>query len=251
MINFLRKIRQKLLTENKFSKYLLYAIGEIVLVVIGILIALQINNTNTSRKEALELNNYLKNIEKNIKFDIKNIKELISKRDTISINSDKYFQILRNRNFSVEELFDALGNRKNNIFAEFYFQPDQSGFEALKNSGYLNKLSGTEIETKLYEYNYHIKKIQEQEKSLNEFIENLEVIGYSQNLFQNIILELNQVSANPNYLANNREKVKAAMNNPIFTAAAQRGILGNFLEHYYDELIITGEEIIILMNERK
>ena len=42
----IRKIRQKLLSENKFSKYLLYAIGEIVLVVIGILIALWINNKN-------------------------------------------------------------------------------------------------------------------------------------------------------------------------------------------------------------
>ena len=51
MIKFFRKIRQKLLTENKFSKYLIYAIGEIVLVVVGILIALQINNQNESRKE--------------------------------------------------------------------------------------------------------------------------------------------------------------------------------------------------------
>ena len=51
MIKFFRKIRQKLLSENKFSKYLIYAIGEIVLVVIGILIALQINNWNEGRKE--------------------------------------------------------------------------------------------------------------------------------------------------------------------------------------------------------
>jgi len=51
MIKFFRKIRQKLLTENKFSKYLLYAIGEILLVVIGILIALSINNWNESRKK--------------------------------------------------------------------------------------------------------------------------------------------------------------------------------------------------------
>ena len=50
MIKFFRKIRQKLLNENKFSKYLLYAIGEIVLVVIGILIALSINNKNEQRK---------------------------------------------------------------------------------------------------------------------------------------------------------------------------------------------------------
>ncbi len=51
MIKFFRKIRQKTLTENKFSKYLLYAIGEIILVVIGILIALQVNNWNEKRKQ--------------------------------------------------------------------------------------------------------------------------------------------------------------------------------------------------------
>mgnify|MGYP001591841413 CR=1 FL=1 len=50
MIKFFRRIRQGLLSENKFSKYLLYAIGEIILVVIGILIALQINNWNEKRK---------------------------------------------------------------------------------------------------------------------------------------------------------------------------------------------------------
>ena len=51
MIKFFRKIRQKLLSENKFSKYFIYAIGEIVLVVIGILIALQINNWNEGNKQ--------------------------------------------------------------------------------------------------------------------------------------------------------------------------------------------------------
>lgn len=50
MIKFFRRIRQRLLTENKFSKYLIYAVGEIILVVIGILIALQINNWNETRK---------------------------------------------------------------------------------------------------------------------------------------------------------------------------------------------------------
>ncbi|NND51857.1 MAG: hypothetical protein HKN54_05595 [Flavobacteriaceae bacterium] len=50
MIKFFRRIRRQLLSENKFSKYLFYAVGEIILVVIGILIALQINNWNESRK---------------------------------------------------------------------------------------------------------------------------------------------------------------------------------------------------------
>ena len=59
MIKFFRQIRQRLLTDNKFSKYLLYAVGEILLVVIGILIALQVNNWNEKRKDYLEFRNIL------------------------------------------------------------------------------------------------------------------------------------------------------------------------------------------------
>ncbi|GMN10037.1 hypothetical protein MTsPCn9_15480 [Croceitalea sp. MTPC9] len=53
MIKFFRKIRQKLLQESRFSKYLVYALGEIILVMIGILLALQINNWNEARKNNL------------------------------------------------------------------------------------------------------------------------------------------------------------------------------------------------------
>ncbi|WP_348719101.1 DUF6090 family protein [uncultured Algoriphagus sp.] len=50
MISFFRKIRQKLLTQNRVTRYLIYAFGEIFLVVIGILIALQVNNWKEKRK---------------------------------------------------------------------------------------------------------------------------------------------------------------------------------------------------------
>jgi len=70
MIKFFRKIRQKLLTENKYSKYLLYAIGEIVLVVIGILIALQLN-TNKENKEKSDLGYiYLNEMKKEVHDDL-------------------------------------------------------------------------------------------------------------------------------------------------------------------------------------
>jgi hypothetical protein len=84
MIKFFRKIRQQMLKENKTSKYLLYAIGEIILVVIGILIALQINKWNESKinqqteiefiiglkkdlnQDKLKLESCIKNVENNI-----------------------------------------------------------------------------------------------------------------------------------------------------------------------------------------
>jgi len=70
MIKFFRRIRQQLLTENKFSKYLLYAIGEIVLVVVGILIALQINIWNEKRKISNEIENVFTLLEQELKANI-------------------------------------------------------------------------------------------------------------------------------------------------------------------------------------
>jgi hypothetical protein len=70
MINFFRKIRQKLLTENNFSKYLIYAIGEILLVVIGIIIALQVNTWNENRKRNIEELEYLKRLNKDMSVSI-------------------------------------------------------------------------------------------------------------------------------------------------------------------------------------
>jgi len=67
MIKFFRQIRKSLLMENKTSKYLKYAIGEIVLVVFGILIALQINNWNEQRK--------LKKVELNLLYELQDVLE--------------------------------------------------------------------------------------------------------------------------------------------------------------------------------
>jgi len=59
MISFFRNIRQKLLQENRITRYLAYAIGEILLVVIGILIALQVNTWNEQRKDKIKSYSYL------------------------------------------------------------------------------------------------------------------------------------------------------------------------------------------------
>ncbi|SDB19815.1 hypothetical protein SAMN03097699_0050 [Flavobacteriaceae bacterium MAR_2010_188] len=73
MIKFFRKIRYKLMESGKKGKYLKYAIGEIFLVVIGILIALQINNWNEERKDRNKLLNIYKHIYSDIENDIKEL----------------------------------------------------------------------------------------------------------------------------------------------------------------------------------
>ena len=86
MIKFFRKIRQNLLKENKTGKYLKYAIGEIILVVIGILIALQINNWNENRIENIYEKQVYKQIYNDIIADSLNLSDVITgyiQRDTL------------------------------------------------------------------------------------------------------------------------------------------------------------------------
>ncbi len=77
MIKFFRKIRQKMLAENKTSKYLLYAIGEIVLVVIGILIALMLNTQKELKTNKSQIEGIIKGISKNLENDMKSVDEEI------------------------------------------------------------------------------------------------------------------------------------------------------------------------------
>ncbi len=77
MIKFFRKIRQNLLIENKFSKYLLYAIGEIILVVIGILIALQLNVKQENISNQNKIDKYLSLLSKDLEKDKTNVLKCI------------------------------------------------------------------------------------------------------------------------------------------------------------------------------
>ncbi len=90
MIKFFKKTRKQLLNQNKVSKYLLYGLGEIILVVIGILIALSINNWNKSKQLAnleyrlvLELKNDLTETQNELTGDINTLSNIINKSDSI------------------------------------------------------------------------------------------------------------------------------------------------------------------------
>ena len=75
MIRFFRHIRLDALSRKRFSKYLIYALGEIILVVIGILIALAINNRNESKKIAQEEQLLLKDLKIDFQLNLEQIKE--------------------------------------------------------------------------------------------------------------------------------------------------------------------------------
>ena len=112
MIKFFRKIRQKTLTEHKFGKYLTYAIGEIILVVLGILIALAINNWNEGRK--LE-NNKLK-LMRNLKKELSINKESLESHFLgLQKNNSQLNKVINFSAGTIELPIDSLRNYVSNL----------------------------------------------------------------------------------------------------------------------------------------
>jgi hypothetical protein len=83
MIKFFRKIRLRLFSENKFGKYLIYAIGEIILVVIGILIALQINNWKENRKVTQLTRSIYATVKSDLNADLARVNTFLMNYDSI------------------------------------------------------------------------------------------------------------------------------------------------------------------------
>ena len=89
MIRLFRKIRHRLLSENRYSIYILYATGEIVLVVIGILLALQIDNGVDERKNVQREQELLTDLLDNLEINVSQLKEDLE-WDSLAINSGAY-----------------------------------------------------------------------------------------------------------------------------------------------------------------
>jgi len=138
MIKFFRKIRQKLLAQNRFSKYLLYAIGEIVLVVIGILIALQINNWNENRKRIAEKNGYCKQLIASLRSDLSSLENFGARLAKLE---DKGIYLWEYVNGSKSEIDTNLfKNHFLNAANAFDFTPKTTSYENLVASNGLGLL---------------------------------------------------------------------------------------------------------------
>ena len=150
MLKFFRKIRQNLLTDNKYSKYLLYAIGEIILVVIGILIALQVSNLNSERindREEVKALNSL-NAEFRINRDIMNA--AIESNES-SINTGKYIMSLINT-----DLNELKTHNTDSLLFEIFeydsFNITENSILELMQSSKLQNLKNDSLRTRILEW---------------------------------------------------------------------------------------------------
>lgn len=148
MLKFFRKIRKTLLSESKTGKYFKYAIGEIILVVIGILIALQINNWNENKKNKIVEADYYCRILND--FELNN--KLIDETSELTSNRIKLCKKL------IIDL-NKFPNDRSKILNDFVFAvrqdvfvPSTITFDDLTSSGQLKLLTDIELKNRLIEH---------------------------------------------------------------------------------------------------
>ncbi len=179
MIKFFRHIRKSLLMENKTGKYFKYAIGEIILVVIGILIALSINNWNENRKAKILEKNYYCLLLDDLKQDkqqVEVLKTLVQERIDYS---NRMISVIQQNQSDATEFGTNL--RYAIRLATKSFQPNDATYQDIKSSGNLNIIKGKSIT-----------------KALNTYFKT--TYGYSKTILKNIELDFNQISSFKNWL---------------------------------------------------
>jgi hypothetical protein len=142
MIKFFRNTRKQLFIENKFTKYLFYAIGEIILVVIGILIALQINNWNNQRLEKEDEKKSYRNIKRQIEDDRKELTDVKAFNNYFSATYKHANKIIRAQDFTKS---DSLALIAMGLSQYSDFNSSGNIYETLVNSGNLKLLKNDEI----------------------------------------------------------------------------------------------------------
>jgi len=154
MIKFFRHIRRSLINQNHMGKYFKYAIGEILLVVIGILLALQINTWNENRKSRKTETYVLNEILSNLNEDAAILNEITNQRQITKVSVANMLGYLQKENISKDSLEKDMVNF---LTFERYF-PINNAYEILKSKGL--QLSNNNLTSKISRYyDYEQKKM--------------------------------------------------------------------------------------------
>ena len=165
MMKFLRKIRQKLVAENKFRNYLLYAFGEIILVVIGILIALAIDNGQQERILDKKEQTYLKGLKTEFQFSKLKLTELIEVNRSNYESAKKIIEYIPMDSSTItEKQFSEL--LYNSFVSDISFNPNNSLLNEMLNSGSLKDLSNPQLRMDLTNWIATLDDIAKQENEL-------------------------------------------------------------------------------------
>jgi hypothetical protein len=153
--------------KNKTGKYLKYAIGEIVLVMIGILLALQVNNWNDNRLNSKKEAVILENIHKEFTANKKQLDTVVFYHKRIIKNCDK---LISRFPIDIEkEELDSLSIYLGGTFSGYTFNPLQASVTSLTNTSSFNIIKSRKLRDLLLSWNDLVKDYQEEENQAKEF----------------------------------------------------------------------------------
>lgn len=164
MINFFRQIRQRLLSENKTGKYLKYAFGEIILVVIGILIALQINNWNEIRQENSITQKYYDGFVTDLEKDRNLLEFLITTRKKQSISANALLRMIESQEYDLDTFYGHYYF----LFPFYRFTPNSNTLEEVLNSSHLRFITDETIKNRILDLRGAYKSIKINEEHVYE-----------------------------------------------------------------------------------
>ncbi|MBN4084968.1 hypothetical protein JYT89_01355 [Flavobacteriaceae bacterium AH-315-B10] len=248
MISFLRRIRHSLLAENKFSKYAVYAIGEILLVVIGILIALQINNWNENRKLNDKRQELIAALIEDFESTEKELLVVNNESDVRLKNTETFYKLINKDTQTVT--VDSLKQLARAFFNGYSFEPNLTSYKEAVSNGNISLLKNKSFLETITQFNSEFKSYE----NFNETGMRLYFEGSSFKLRQQFGLlnksnrssqfHIKQYNTYTKYLSVVREqKVLVALDN-VF-------ILNRNIDQKLKGMYKSTQEIIKILNEMK
>jgi Family of unknown function (DUF6090) len=237
--------------KNRTGKYLKYAIGEIILVVIGILIALQINNWNEQNKLEKSIGSHLEILKQNLiedQIQLKSLKENITQRRRAADSA--MFQMM-----TIEPVNDQLKKHLIMLYQEFKFSPNTNAIETINQSNEIPTLQN-ELRTVILDYYALIERTKEREHISNTQIQT-KYEPYLNEKYPNIFEKNNEWDFIESYYKKDPrqttliDKDKFLNDKTLETLLVSRYYQCIALEKFYEDLIISSDKILAIIEKNK
>tara|TARA_R110000868_G_scaffold44318_2_gene148159 strand:+ start:4884 stop:5651 length:768 start_codon:yes stop_codon:yes gene_type:complete len=239
MIKLFKNIRKNLLVEGKTTNYLKYAIGEIILVVIGILIALSINNQNDARKQRSKELHYLANIKSDLIINNKELDKYTQTRTMYIANANHILENFEGKPITNLSDFNALCVP---IYGWKRFYQTDNTYQELTNSGNLALISNDSIKNTLLNIDTHYKILKAEEDHFRFDTENL--------IYQPLyaLMDLNPLVNNYAYRVSNGQSGK---NTPLSKVRFDEFLKNSKLKNGFVMAVMEFDIMNGMMNDMK
>ena len=166
MIQLFKKIRRKLLVEKRLSNYIIYAIGEVLLVVIGIVLAIQFSNWNDKRSEIKKEIWYLDNIADDMFYQKDGLLDLkTSFEETLEVSKDLLLEYSKTKSYVT---IDSLSKKLNQLMHTYNYPNIDNTYRELLSSGQVSLIENKDLYSEVIGFYLYTSEIEYQFKTNEE-----------------------------------------------------------------------------------